>query len=152
VELGVEVLDLGRVGGRLESVEDVAQPALQVRVLARGGRGGGVRFEHPADLEQFEHALERDQLDRQREPADDLGRVQCRDVGAGAVPRLDDAERRQRSGRLAQRTAGHPEVVAQLGLRRKLRPRPELTGRDHLAQADQRLVRGGHPPPPRSPV
>jgi hypothetical protein len=63
-----------------------------------------------------------------------------RDVGAGAVPRLDIAFAHQLFERQQHRIAGHAEFLGQHAARGKARTRPQAAGQDQLHELAIDLV------------
>ncbi|GEM_PF-7104790 len=97
--VGLEVI------AALDLVEDPAERVDGRRVDAGCGERGRVRFEHTAQLGEFEHAGHGQQPDGQRQAADQVGGAQLTDVAPGAVPGLEHAECGQHPDGFAQRSA-----------------------------------------------
>src|SRR6185437_12566292 len=82
----------------------------------------------PEELQQRVVAVE---VDDEAERLQQQPRLQAGHVRAVAAPHVQDVDQGQRAYRLAQRTAGQPEVGGQVRFARQPVARAQRAGRDH---------------------
>ena len=74
------------------------------------------RLQDPADLEELQHRVVAVEVDDEAQRLQQQLRVEAGDVGAVALPHVQDPDQRQRADRLAQRVAGQPELGGEVAL------------------------------------
>src|SRR5699024_8783198 len=99
---------------------------------ARGGHSGGVGFQDPSDLEEFDECLSAGDIGDHTEVVQQITWAQTGDVGTRAVPDLQDTHDRQGSDRLTHRAAREPQEGRELAFGGQTLAGTQLSHGDHV--------------------
>src|SRR5437763_4316947 len=134
---------------RSDAVEQGAQAAALLGGDPLGRHRGGGGLQDAPDPEELQQRVIAVEVDDEAQRLQQQPRFQAGHVRAVTAPHVQDVDQGQRAHRLAQRTAGQPEVGGQVRLARQPVARAQRAGRDHGLDLLDGLVGYRQAVPPR---